>query len=147
MVTQEQDNKAVVQQFISEVVNDKNYDRVDDLFTEDYTRHDPASPETESGPGPWVESIKDLHTAFPDGEVHVGELIAEGDLVAFEGIMTGSHQGTFRGIEPTDTSFEVQGNAMHRVRDGRIAETWATWDFLGLLTQIGAVDSPGRETQ
>lgn len=88
--------------------------------------------------------MKGLHQAFPDGEVHIGELIAEGDLVAFEGTMTGTHQGNFRGIEPTNTSIEIQGNAMHRVRDGQIAETWATWDFLGLLTQIGAVEPPAE---
>lgn len=137
-----QDNKAVIQRFISEFVNEKKYDLVDDIFTEDYTRHDPASPESKSGPGPWVESMKGLHQAFPDGEVHIGELIAEGDLVAFEGTMPGTHQGDFRGIEPTNASIEIQGNALHRVRGGQIAETWATWDFLGLLTQIGAVNPP-----
>jgi steroid delta-isomerase-like uncharacterized protein len=142
MTTQEQDNKAVIQRFINELVNDKNYGLVYDIFTEEYTRHDPASPESESGPGPWVESMKGLHQAFPDAEVQIGELIAEGDLVAFEGTMTGTHQGDFRGIEPTDSSVEIHGNAMHRVRDGRIAETWATWDFLGLLTQVGVVDPP-----
>ena len=142
MATQEQDNKAVVQRFISEFVNEKKYDLVDDIFTEDYTRHDPASPESESGPGPWVESMKGLHQAFPDGEVHIGELIAEGDLVAFEGTMTGTHQEAFRGIKPTNASIEIQGNAMHRVRDNRIAKTWATWDFLGLLIQIGGVEPP-----
>ena len=140
MATHEQDNKAVIRHFISEFVNDQNYDVVDDIFTENYTRHDPASPESESGPGPWVESMKALHEAFPDVEVHVGELIAEGDLVSFEGTMTGTHQGEFRGIEPTDASIEIQGNAMHRVREGELAETWATWDFLGLLRQIGAVE-------
>lgn len=142
MATREQDNKAVIQRFISEFVNDKHYDLADDLFTEEYTRHDPASPESESGPGPWVESMKGLHQAFPDAEVRIGELIAGGDVVAFEGTMTGTHQGDFRGIEPTDSSVEIQGNAMHRVRDGRIAETWATWDFLGLLTQVGVVGPP-----
>ena len=142
MTTQEQDNKAVIRRFISEFVNGKHFDLVDDVFTDDYTRHDPASPESESGPGPWVESMEGLHQAFPDVEVHIGELIAEGDLVSFEGTMTGTHQGEFRGIEPTNASIEVQGNAMHRVRDGQIAETWANWDFLGLLTQIGAVEPP-----
>lgn len=144
MATQEQDNIGVVQRFIHEFVNEKNYDIVDEIFTEDYTRHDPASPESESGPGPWVESMKGLHQAFPDGEVHIGNLVAEGDLVSFEGTMTGTHQGGFQGIEATNTSIEIQGNAMHRVRDGQIAETWATWDFLGLLTQIGAVEPPAE---
>lgn len=142
MTTNEQDNKEVIQRFIGEFVNDENYDLVGETFAEDYTRHDPTSPESESGPGPWVESMKGLHLAFPDAEVHIGELVAEGDLVAFEGTMTGTHQGEFRGIEPTDASIDIQGNAMHRVRDGRIAETWATWDLLGLLTQVGAVEPP-----
>lgn len=142
MVTQQQENKEVVQQFISEFVNGQNYDLVDDIFTEDYTRHDPASPEAESGPGPWVESMKAMNQGFPDGKVHIGELITDGDMVAFEGTMTGTHQGDFRGIDPTNASIEIQGNAMHRIREGQIAETWATWDFLGLLAQIGAVDPP-----
>ena len=142
MATQEQDTKAVIQRLIGEFVNDNHYDLADDIFTEDYTRHDPASPESETGPGPWVESMQDLHQAFPDGEVHIGELVAEGDLVAFEGTMTGTHRDDFRGIEPSTTSIEVQGTAMHRVTGGQIAETWATWDVLGLLQQIGAVNSP-----
>ena len=142
MATQDQDNETVIRRFISELVNGKNYDLADEIFTDDYTRHDPASPEIDSGPGPWIESMRALNAAFPDSEVHIGELIADGELVAFEGTMTGTHQGTFRGIEPTNTSVEIQGNAMHRVSDGQIAETWATWDFLGLLTQIGGVEPP-----
>ncbi|WP_440992132.1 ester cyclase [Haloarchaeobius baliensis] len=145
MTTQERANKDVIHRFIDEFVNEQNYALVDDIFTEEYTRHDPASPESESGPEPWVESMKGLHRAFPDAAVHVGELIAEGDLVSFEGTLTGTHRGAFRGIEPTGTSIEIQGNAMHRVRDGQIAETWATWDFLGLLTQLGVVEPWGSE--
>lgn len=141
-MTTTQENKALVRRFVDEVVNDHRYELIDELFTSDYTRHDPDSPETEPGPGPWSESLKELHTAFPDGEIHVGELIAEHDLVSFEGKMTGTHRGEFMGIEPTDASIDVQGNAMHRVRDGRIAETWATWNFLGVLQQIGAVEPP-----
>jgi len=142
MATDTRTEAAVVQQFIDEVVNGKEYDRIDDLFTDDYTRHDPASPEIEPGPDAWAESLKQLHAAFPDSEVHVGEVVSEGDLVAFEGTMTGTHRGEFRGVEPTDIEFEVQGNAMHRVKDGKIAETWATWDFLGILQQVGAVEAP-----
>jgi steroid delta-isomerase-like uncharacterized protein len=142
MTTTTQDNKALVRRFIDEVVNGQRYELIDELFTSDYTRHDPASPETEPGPGPWSESLKELHTAFPDGEVHVGELVAEDDLVSFEGTMTGTHRGELWGIEPTGASVAVQGNAMHRIEEGRIAETWATWNFLGVLQQIGALELP-----
>jgi steroid delta-isomerase-like uncharacterized protein len=140
MTTASQRNKELVQRFIDEVVNEQNYDRVDELFTPDYTRHDPDTPMDERGPEPFVEALKQLHAAFPDGEVHVGEMVAEDDLVAFEATMTGTHEGAFGEIDPTHTSVEVRGNAMHRIRDARIAETWATWDFLGALQQPGTAD-------
>lgn len=142
MTTQELDNKAVIQRFITEFVNEKNHDPVDDLFTGDYTRHDPTSPEPESGLGPWVESLKRSVQAFPDAEVRTGELIAEGDLVSFEGTMTGTHEREFRGVEPPNTPIDIQGNAVHRVREGQIAETRAAWDFPGSLTRTGAVEPP-----
>lgn len=144
MATPIQENKDLVRQFISEA-NDKNYDRVAELFTADYTRHDPDASVDDQGPEPFIEALARLHEAFPDSEVHVGELIAEGDLVAFEGTMTGTHEGVFRGIEPTHERMEIPGNAMHRIRDGQIAETWATWNFLAALQQLGVIEGHIRE--
>jgi len=140
MATHTADSEAVVRRFIDDGVDGRDYDLIEELFTNDYARHDPVSPESEGGPGPRIESLRQLHRTFPDSEVHVGEVAPEGDLVAFEGTMTGAHEGAFMGVEPTGIEIEIQGNAMHRVGVGRIAETWATWDFLGLLQQIGAVD-------
>lgn len=93
-------NEELVQRFIREA-NEENYDRVAELLTADYTRHDPDTPGDERGPEPFVEALQRLHEAFPDSEVHIGEIVAEDDLVAFEGTMTGTHEGVFRGIEPT----------------------------------------------
>jgi predicted ester cyclase len=31
---------------------------------------------------------------------------------------------------------------IHRFEDGKVAETWATFDMLGLLQQLGAVELP-----
>lgn len=141
-MTSAQENAAVVRRFISDLVNARNYDLARELLTAEYTRHDPNTPGDGRGREPFVEALRDLHSAFPDGEVHVGELVAADDFVAFEGTMTGTHEGVFMGIEPTDTPVEIHGTAMHRIRDGRIAETWATWNFLGLLRQLGATELP-----
>jgi steroid delta-isomerase-like uncharacterized protein len=143
MTTVPRENKEHVQRCIRES-NGKHYDRVAELLTVDYTRHDPDTPGNERGPEPFVEALRQLHEAFPDSEVHVGEIVAENDLVAFEGTMTGTHEGVFRGIEPTHKTIEIPGNAMHRVSDGRIAETWATWNFLGALGQLGVTELPRR---
>ncbi|MFT4883129.1 MAG: steroid delta-isomerase-like uncharacterized protein [Natronomonas sp.] len=142
MATSAQQNKELVRRFISEVVNGKNYELAEELFTADYTRHDPDTPADKRGPEPFVEALKQLHEAFPDTEVHIGEIIVEDNLVAFEGRITGTHEGPFRGVEPTQTTVEAPGNAMHRIRNGQIAETWATWDFLGVFQQLGAIDQP-----
>ncbi|WP_096391420.1 ester cyclase [Halopenitus persicus] len=141
MATTIRENKELVRRFISEA-NDQNYDQVTELFTADYTRHDPDAGVDAQGPEPFIEALQRLHEAFPDSEVHIGELIAENDIVAFEGTMTGTHEGPFKGIEPTHERIEIPGNAMHRVRDGQIVETWATWNFLAGLQQLGAIDEP-----
>lgn len=141
MATTTQANKELVQRFIREA-NAKNYDRVAELFTTDYTRHDPDAGVDEQGQEPFIAALQQLHEAFPDSEVHVGEIIAEDDLVAFEGMMTGTHEGAFKGIEPTHATIEIPGNAMHRIRDGQIAETWATWNFLAGLQQLDVIDEP-----
>jgi steroid delta-isomerase-like uncharacterized protein len=142
-MTTEGENKKLVRRFIDEMVNGQHYDLADELLTDDYTRHDPDTPTDEQGPGPFVESLERLQAAFP-GEITVGETIAEGDLVAFEATMIGTHEGEFLGVEPTHIEVEVPGQAMHRIRDGKIAETWATWNFLGVLQQVGAVEAPGQ---
>lgn len=67
MVTQTRENKELVQRFISEA-NDQNYDRVAELFTTDYTRHDPDAAVDEQGPEPFIEALQRLHEAFPDSE-------------------------------------------------------------------------------
>jgi len=142
MATRQQANKALVTRFITDLVNGQQYALADEVLTTDYTRHDPNTPGTERGPAPWIDTLRALHDAFPDHTVTIDELIAEDDRVAFAGRMTGTHTGPFRGLEATDARFDVRGHAMHRIEGGRIAETWATWDFLGVLAALGVVDPP-----
>lgn len=137
-MTEPEANKRLVRRFIDEVVNDGNYDVAADLFTEDYVRHDePAAREGERGPKLVTDTIESIRTGFPDAEIELGELVAEGDFVAFEAVQRGTHEGPFMGVDPTGTHVEFRGNAIHRIEDGKIAETWATWDRLGVLRQLG----------
>jgi predicted ester cyclase len=56
--------------------------------------------------------------------------------------MTGTHEGPFRGLEPTGRRFKVTLVDIVRVRDGRFLEHWGGPDMLDLLTQLGA-QAPG----
>ena len=55
--------------------------------------------------------------------------------------MTGTHSGTFVGIPPTGRKVVVDGISEMRFHQGRLAEQWTLYDFLGLLSQLGAVPS------
>jgi predicted ester cyclase len=88
--------------------------------------------------------LQRLHKAFPDLHMEVEEVIAEGDLVAYRAILSGTHEGELMGMAPTNRSFSVQHMHFLRLRDGKASEHWATRDDLGMLRQLGVIGLPGR---
>ncbi len=84
-------------------------------------------------------SILDYRTAFPDLKPTLLAICGEGDLVAMHWRMTGTHQGSIQGIPPTGNRVTVEGMSFDRYRGGKLVESWADWDALGLLQQIGIV--------
>lgn len=96
-----------------------------------------------------VEGIDDLmdaqwgfFDAFPDTVLTLDECIAEGDLVSLRYTATGTHEGTFEGIDPTGATVEFSAMGLVRVVQGKITEKWVQMDMLGLLHQLDAVESP-----
>jgi predicted ester cyclase len=73
-------------------------------------------------------------------------MIAEGDLVAYHSVWTGIHLGESRGIRPTGRRVEWHATCYRRVRDGKVVELWGTYDWLGVLEQLGATVTPPNET-
>jgi steroid delta-isomerase-like uncharacterized protein len=141
------ENKEVVNRLINEFVNEGNEAVADQLLTGDYVRYDPDTPSGAQSADEFKEMIRTFGEAFPDAEVKIEEMIGEGDLVVFRGTETGTHEGEFVGHEPTGETFEITGLAMHRVRDGQITETWANWDMLGMMQQLGIVPTPDELTE
>lgn len=81
-----------------------------------------------------------IRRAFPDLTVEALEMLVEGDRVAAHFVARGTHEGVFQGVPPTRCEIEATCTAIYRVEDGLIAEAWTTWDSLGLLEQLGAVE-------
>lgn len=86
--------------------------------------------------------LADWYDAFPDLTHTIEDFVAEGDKVAFRFTVTGTHEGTFQGIDPTGEEIEMAGMAVYRVEDGQIVEQWVTEDALALYQQLDAVDLP-----
>lgn len=135
-------NKDVVRRLVETGVAEEDIDVIREIVAEDYVRHDESGLFETEGPEAFIEIREAIGEGFPDVDLEIGEMIAEGDLVAFEGRMTGTHDGPFMDIEPTGRSISIRGNAMHRIADGKVVETWATWDMLGLMQQLEAVETP-----
>ncbi|MFC6962584.1 ester cyclase [Halocatena marina] len=134
--TRVHNKKTVVRRFIGEIINDGNYEIADEVIAEEYVRHDPGIPDRQRDPDEFVEMVQTFRKAFPDARVTIEDMVAEDDLVVFRAIDTGTHKGRFMGVEPTGKSYEVTGLTMNRIEDGKLTETWANWDTLGMLEQL-----------
>jgi predicted ester cyclase len=66
-------------------------------------------------------------------------MIAEGNVVAARWTVRGTHRGDFQGIAPTAKPVRLSGTTVHHMSDGKIVETWLTFDSMELLRQLGAV--------
>jgi predicted ester cyclase len=79
-----------------------------------------------------------FRSAFPDLNISLDELVAEGDKVAARSTMRGTHRGAIFGIEPSGKAVEVPGLTMVTIRDGRLQESWVKNDVMALMSQLGA---------
>lgn len=115
---------------------------VDQLAAPDLTVFYPALREPLHGPEAFKQLLGTFYTAFPNAQVTISELIAEGDTVASRWRMHGTHQGDFRGIPPTGRAVAWTGITILRIKDGKIVEESGESDALGLLQQLGVLPTP-----
>ena len=89
-----------------------------------------------------------MQAAFPDFQVTVEEVIAEGDLVVVRERARGTHQGEYQTpmgpIAPTGKQIELTGTVTRRIQNGKIVESWVNRDVLALLQQIGAIPASAQ---
>jgi predicted ester cyclase len=134
-------NKAVFRRWC-EVISQNRLDCVEEIVALDEVDH--ALP---PGVPPGFEGLKQLfvllHTAFPDLQVEIEDLIAEGDKVVGRVTVRGIHRGEFMGIAATGKPVSFTAIDIVRIANGRIAERWSQGDNLDLSQQLGAIPALG----
>jgi steroid delta-isomerase-like uncharacterized protein len=89
---------------------------------------------------PGLEAIKEwyrsLWRAFPDAHITLGNVIAEGEFVANNFRLQGSHRGPFLGVPESGKRIDVEGVTILRFRDGKCVERWSQTDVMGIMRQI-----------
>lgn len=77
--------------------------------------------------------------AFPDVTLERVDALEDGEKVAVQFRMSGTHQGDFQGVPATGRSVEVEGMTILRFDGQRVVERVSLVDQLGLMAQIGAI--------
>jgi len=105
----------------------------------EFVRHDPGLPFEVRGP----EGVAQLHDAllpaFPDMELPLHDLVAEGEKVLVRLTIHATHTGPFGELEATGRRIEVPVLDLFQIRDERFVEHWALLDNLGMMRQLGAL--------
>ena len=135
-------NKAVVRRWLEEGWNHGNVAVIDALAAPDFVDHHllRGFPPNVSVHKAWLQAAR---AGFPDVQIHIEDMIAEGDKVVTRMRITGTHTGEFLGIPPSGKSVSVEGIGISRIVDGKSVEYWESFDALGLMQQIGAIPLPG----
>jgi hypothetical protein len=118
-------NKELIRRLVEEVVNGRNVDALDELA-------DGRVAEAAKG---WVGPFRH---SFPDFEMEIVDLVAEGDKVVAHFKCSGTHEGEWRGQAPTGRRFEgVDEIYIFRIVNGRLASAVAVEDNLTRMRQLG----------
>jgi predicted ester cyclase len=86
-----------------------------------------------------IQSVIMTAPLIPDLTYSEEDMIAEGDKVVTRYIARFTHTGPFMRVPPTGKQVSVRGVQINRIVDGKNAETWDYMDYMGLMTQLGAI--------
>lgn len=137
-MTTASENKAIVREFF-DGLNAQDLDVVDELCSDEFgvTINRKGTDDSAIGTDGLKTIYEEYYTAFPDFQHEIDELVAEGDLVGVFMTSTGTHEGGFRGVQPTGNEIAIEDNGLLRIRGGTIVDARPLSDMLGLFEQIG----------
>jgi predicted ester cyclase len=125
------DREQTVRRFVDEAVNAGRDEVVDELFTDDMAA--------------WVrEWFGAFRRSFPDVQMELLELVAEGDRVVARFACSATHTGEWRGHAPTGRRFEGVDEVYFFTFDGdHITAAWGIEDTLERFRQLGLEPAAG----
>jgi steroid delta-isomerase-like uncharacterized protein len=131
------DSKAIVRRLYDEVWNKRRLEVVDGLISPSHALNDPLSSDSQIGPKLYKQRVVEFTNSFPDCRFTIEDLIAEKGKVVASWTFCGTHKGEFRDIPATGKKVAVEGITIHLIANGKILDSYARWDALGLMRQLG----------
>jgi flavin reductase (DIM6/NTAB) family NADH-FMN oxidoreductase RutF/predicted ester cyclase len=118
------------------VVQAHDWEALDRYFHPDYVRHTGTTTLLFSD---FRKLLQEEHAAFPDTRFELGDFVPGGDRIAYRWSSSATHLGPYLGVPPTGRPVAVSGISISRVREGKIAEDWTSWNKHELLTTLGII--------
>jgi predicted ester cyclase len=127
-----EENKAIVRRYFKEVHDGREYSIMEEITAPDLLESTRRATDT-------------LLAAFPDYRITIEGQLAEEDKVATVWTGGGTHQGEWKSpagsVAPTGSQVSWTATTTLRLSGGKISGVIASsWDHLGILQQLGAVD-------
>jgi len=91
------------------------------------------------------QSFNAAYTILPDTHFTIEDMIIEGDKAVTRFTFTGTHQGEFGGIPPTNKKVKVWAIAIAHIAHGKFVEVWERYDTLGWMQELGLIPTPQKE--
>jgi steroid delta-isomerase-like uncharacterized protein len=110
-------------------------DLLDEVVADDFVDNDPM-PDQPPGLLGLKQAVGSFRSAFPDGEMAVDDLVAEGDRVVARVSMTGTHRGEYGGMPGTGHVVRSEGIEIFRIAKGKIVEGWSRFVLPLALLEI-----------
>jgi len=123
-----EENKDLIRRYVKEIYNKQDLTNYSEFVSNELFDYG-------------VEHLKQFFTAFTDLHTNVLDLFGEGEKVIARLDITGTNTGSFAGQPPTGKKVNFQSFRIYRIVDNRIVESWAMQDRLGLMEQLGFVQS------
>ena len=137
MTTLEKHNKSLILRYLEEVWQKSSIAAVDEFLSPNYKRY--LSPVSEPlNLYGQKQRLAGFRAAFPDVQITVDDIFAEGNRVVFRSTMRGTHRGTFQGLRPTGQGVIVTLLDVIRIENGKFIEHWGGPDLFDLVKQLGA---------
>jgi predicted ester cyclase len=134
------DNTQRFRAFVEEVLNAHDPGRADEFLASSLVDH--SLPEGTPGT---VEGFREWFSAFlagiPDQTWTIDMIFEEGNLVAHQKTVRGTHTGDLFGIAGNGRSVETYEVGIARFADGKMVEFWGSFDEARLLRQVGVLES------
>ncbi len=143
-------NKELVRRHFEEIFNRKNLAVCEEIMAEDFVEHAAApfaqtAPGRVNGPEAMRATAEWLLAQFPDLDMTIEAMIAEGDMVAVRIISEGTNLGALNGVvPPTGKRFSARQSHWFRVAENKLVEHWATREDLPAMLQLGIIQPPRR---